>query len=244
MYTIICKECGSNYSSRYSSTKFCSDKCRCKYNKKHRGHEQVCKHCNAVFKSYKKRSCCSHECLTLRRKQAHQASVKKQRSSNPLRKKILKQVIKPKTSLRVVHIKECKQCGSLFGTTKQGGVCFCSVKCRKRNKNKVREFTKERKKIRAIKNGGFDSSISSEKLFKRDNGICYICKCNCNYNDYKIIDSAFVTGDSFPTIEHVVPISKGGTHTWNNVMLACMKCNTNKGTQLINEAEEQLKFFV
>lgn len=240
MHTIICKECGSDYSSRYRTTKFCSDKCRSKYNKKNKGHEQTCKQCNKTFRNYKKRIYCSFECSIVNPKKVNP----NERAIRLLRKNILKHAVKPKSTLRVVRITECKQCGLLFGTSGQGGVCFCSDKCRRRNKNKVKELTKERKKERAIENGGFDSSISSEKLFKRDNGICYICKCKCNYDDYHTRGETIIVGDTFPTIEHVIPISKGGTHTWDNVMLACMRCNTTKGTQMINKSEEQLNFFV
>jgi len=31
------------------------------------------------------------------------------------------------------------------------------------------------------------------------------------------------------TIDHVVPLSKGGTHTWGNVVPAHAKCNWDKG---------------
>lgn len=31
------------------------------------------------------------------------------------------------------------------------------------------------------------------------------------------------------TIDHIVPISQGGTHTWDNVQLMCWQCNITKG---------------
>lgn len=31
------------------------------------------------------------------------------------------------------------------------------------------------------------------------------------------------------TIDHVVPRSRGGKHTWDNVVIACESCNTRKG---------------
>ncbi|GFE70389.1 HNH endonuclease [Chroococcus sp. FPU101] len=33
------------------------------------------------------------------------------------------------------------------------------------------------------------------------------------------------------TIDHVLPRSKGGQHTWDNVVIACESCNTRKGDQ-------------
>ncbi len=34
-----------------------------------------------------------------------------------------------------------------------------------------------------------------------------------------------------PTIDHKLPISRGGQHTWDNVTLLCRSCNTRKGTK-------------
>jgi 5-methylcytosine-specific restriction endonuclease McrA len=31
------------------------------------------------------------------------------------------------------------------------------------------------------------------------------------------------------TVDHVLPVSKGGTLEWNNCVTACMPCNTAKG---------------
>jgi 5-methylcytosine-specific restriction endonuclease McrA len=31
------------------------------------------------------------------------------------------------------------------------------------------------------------------------------------------------------TIEHVIPISKGGTNAQNNLMLSCKSCNNERG---------------
>jgi 5-methylcytosine-specific restriction endonuclease McrA len=37
------------------------------------------------------------------------------------------------------------------------------------------------------------------------------------------------------TIEHIMPISKGGTHTWANTTLACHQCNTSKNAKTVDE---------
>lgn len=38
------------------------------------------------------------------------------------------------------------------------------------------------------------------------------------------------------TIDHVLPRSRGGKTTWENVVLACIKCNMRKGNKLLHEA--------
>ena len=39
------------------------------------------------------------------------------------------------------------------------------------------------------------------------------------------------------TFDHVVPRSKGGTTTWENVVAACSPCNLRKGDKLCREAD-------
>lgn len=37
-------------------------------------------------------------------------------------------------------------------------------------------------------------------------------------------------------VDHVVPRSQGGTHTWDNVVAACRRCNTKKGGRTPEQA--------
>lgn len=43
------------------------------------------------------------------------------------------------------------------------------------------------------------------------------------------------------TLDHVVPLSRGGKTTWENMVTACKKCNNKKGNQMLYEAQMQLK---
>jgi 5-methylcytosine-specific restriction endonuclease McrA len=47
-------------------------------------------------------------------------------------------------------------------------------------------------------------------------------------------------GDGFPshylTFDHIVPRSRGGRTTWDNVVTACETCNLRKGNRLAHEA--------
>jgi 5-methylcytosine-specific restriction endonuclease McrA len=38
------------------------------------------------------------------------------------------------------------------------------------------------------------------------------------------------------TIDHIIPRSKGGTHTWENVVIACESCNCSKSDHTPKEA--------
>ena len=52
--------------------------------------------------------------------------------------------------------------------------------------------------------------LSRRAVFTRDGQTCVYC------------------GGSATSIDHVVPRSRGGTHTWDNVVAACRRCNHTK----------------
>lgn len=77
---------------------------------------------------------------------------------------------------------------------------------------------------RARERGGdYDFTVTREALRERDGDACHYCRRVMDFerNDRKIRkDKA--------TIEHVVPISAGGGHTFANTVLACWGCNSEK----------------
>lgn len=42
------------------------------------------------------------------------------------------------------------------------------------------------------------------------------------------------------TVEHLLPVSRGGTTTWMNTVVACLACNTRKGDRTPQEARMPL----
>ena len=38
------------------------------------------------------------------------------------------------------------------------------------------------------------------------------------------------------TVDHIIPKTMGGTDTWENLICACVKCNTRKGNHSLSEA--------
>lgn len=75
-------------------------------------------------------------------------------------------------------------------------------------------------------------AIKLDDLIDRDNGTCYICGRKTSKSDHYYVHGWFATGDLYPTVDHVIPLSKGGTHTWGNVRLACRQCNSIKSNQV------------
>jgi 5-methylcytosine-specific restriction endonuclease McrA len=57
--------------------------------------------------------------------------------------------------------------------------------------------------------------VSRREVLRRDNHACQYCGSGKRL-----------------TLDHVIPRSKGGQHTWNNVVAACESCNSKKGDRL------------
>lgn len=122
--------------------------------------------------------------------------------------------------------RECAECGALFYCLDNETRVTCSTECSKRRSN--RRADKRIPKEQRV------DKISLKKLFKRDNGICYLCGCECDWDDWKTSRRGNkYPGDKYPVIEHVIPVSKGGLDSWDNVRLACSKCNSEKSDGII-----------
>jgi 5-methylcytosine-specific restriction endonuclease McrA len=60
-------------------------------------------------------------------------------------------------------------------------------------------------------------------VFLRDGHVCQYC------------------GGPAENVDHVVPRSRGGAHTWDNVVAACRRCNTRKENRLPQEVGLRLR---
>lgn len=110
---------------------------------------------------------------------------------------------------------ECPVCGRKFRSSNPS-VVYCSSRCRNRHKGYSDHVL--RAKMHGVE---YDRSITLDKLIERDGLTCYLCGKTCDTSDKRW--GSF--GPDYPTIDHVVPLSKGGTHTWDNVRVACGECN-------------------
>lgn len=66
-------------------------------------------------------------------------------------------------------------------------------------------------------------ALNRRAVFARDGNRCQYC------------------GATAENIDHVVPRSKGGTHTWDNVVAACRPCNTRKEDRFLHETNFRLR---
>jgi len=65
--------------------------------------------------------------------------------------------------------------------------------------------------------------LSRRAVFARDSHRCQYC------------------GHAAENIDHVVPRSRGGEHSWENVVASCRACNARKEDRLLSETELSLR---
>lgn len=125
-----------------------------------------------------------------------------------------------------------KSCG--LNKAQDNGVC--SEECRRIKKNQSVRASRKRRGVRdshrhrARKYGvAFDPSITLKKLIARDGLRCAICGGMCDMNDHSW---SKYSGALYPSIDHIIPMAKGGPHTWDNVQVAHMICNSEKGDKI------------
>jgi 5-methylcytosine-specific restriction endonuclease McrA len=79
--------------------------------------------------------------------------------------------------------------------------------------------------------GEHDPTVTRANLRRQYGDHCFYCD--------QLMDFARYTHTTRPrnlaTLEHVEPISKGGGHTWDNVVLACLDCNLRKNARTLDE---------
>lgn len=193
-----------------------------------------CKRCGSVFKrkynSLQQRhsgcpSCAERHFEELQKqkreaqlqKEADRLRMKAERDSRETNRSLAKRLAN--------HV--CKTCGRTYciELTGYNSTTYCSEMCqtsyyrRKHDQQRYRKMYSKR----------HDNDITLRKLFDRDNGVCYLCNKPCDWNDCQRSESTFIAGPTYPSIDHVVPLAKGGLHVWDNVRLCCRECNSKKG---------------
>jgi len=65
-------------------------------------------------------------------------------------------------------------------------------------------------------------ALTNQALFARDRHLCMYCGMHYSRSDL--------------TRDHVLPLSRGGLDIWENVVAACLACNTRKGSKTPQQA--------
>ena len=112
--------------------------------------------------------------------------------------------------------RECRECGKHFMPNRQPGSgqprrLYCSARCAHRADHRA---CRHRERARKHDGRAYEP-VTLLQIAKRDNWRCHICRKRVTRTTW--------------SLDHLVPLSVGGTHTRDNLALAHHRCNTLRG---------------
>jgi len=126
---------------------------------------------------------------------------------------------------KALSARTCKRCGTGFtpayGDKRRG---FCSRQCLRAT---IRRIGKQVRRARL--RGNVAERVDPLVVFGRDKWTCQICKRPTPQKQRGTVDG------SAPELDHIVPLSLGGEHTYANTQCACRRCNQAKGAKVLGQ---------
>lgn len=120
----------------------------------------------------------------------------------------------------------CRECGLVKGINNAAGLCrgcLATYKKRSNSRAKIRGKGKYRERVEAA-----GDAISLQGLLDRLGRRCHLC------GKLTKLDVGWLHPLA-AQVDHIIPISKGGLHTWDNVAIAHRFCNSKKGNRAAND---------
>lgn len=217
-----CDECGQPV-QRKGRFAVCSS---CAAERKRRGAKrplQICPVCQRNFMPKSNHAeVCSRDCVHVRLRWRRAARIVSKGlpvalPQGPPRPRQARMVVRKSYRRRRFIGGHCAECGEVFVAT-QATARYCSNVCA------TRDHRRRHKQIRSwrIRSRSRRDRISLPTLAERDSWKCHLC-------------GGKVTRETW-SVDHIVPLSQYGTHTWDNVALAHHRCNTIRNVQDLGTA--------
>lgn len=224
-----CVVCGKQFTTWHSAFVTCSDECRERYKRPYDPERERARyikiHPGALTAEERNKKRHEEHLKRVAKQSAEQQVEKAKREAKRAQKEAEKEKRKQENIEYWQHYEAehaCAHCGKTFiahyPTTK-----YCSDKCQSKMNRKKRRY----------KGITVDSDISLFKLAERDQDRCQICGQLVDWDDFVKTDKATICGNMYPSIDHIIPISVGGLHSWDNIQLAHRICNTRKNNKVI-----------
>lgn len=129
-----------------------------------------------------------------------------------------RRIVAQKPTKRVFKSGQCEVCSAWFVCLYGSGTC--SAQCQQRKYRDNHLELKQRRRARQRK--AFVAPVYRARIFSRDNYTCQLCLLPLDMQAQSPDNHA-------PTIDHVIPLARGGTHQPGNVQAAHFICNAIKG---------------
>jgi len=218
-----CKGCGITYMPKQANrNSYCSRACAYRHrdqwtavgksnpNKpgpKTRVYFKVCAHCRGAFVTkWKLAPVCSSECR------------KKIACAKSLARNI-------ETTKRARSIRKCKCCNLAF-SPEYGDkrAVYCSMACRNKHAGRISKAVR-----RARKKGVNAETVNPFKVFNRDGWKCQLCGASTPRKQRGKNEH------NSPELDHIIPLSKGGEHSYRNTQCLCRRCNISKSDRALGQ---------
>ncbi len=172
--------------------------------------------CSGKFMGYHGELSCSPECKAARRKKKEEIQKRKRVAARA----VLRAAFKPVPFV-------CKGCGIKAFTSfdHPNRKVFHSDECFQRFVTKTHGKHPKRARAKGVPYEYFEAT----RIFERDHWRCQLCGRKTPKR---------LRGTSHPrapTLDHITPIGKGGSHTIVNVQTACKECNSDKGSRALGQ---------
>lgn len=137
--------------------------------------------------------------------------------------------------------RQCEACGHIMPTFIRSDAIYCGPECQQaawyaRDADRLRiasriwaranpESRKDAEHRRQARKFGTDAeSVDRKQIWVRDNGRCGLCS--------EEVDPALRRPDPMSgSLDHIVPLSRGGAHRASNIQLTHLVCNLRKGVK-------------
>ena len=125
--------------------------------------------------------------------------------------------------------RKCATCGKSCGYSFGRGRTYCSKSCA--NKSEASRDSKRASKARrrALERGATVETVKPFVVFDRDRWRCQLCGIKTPKSMRNTIK------DNAPELDHIIPLSKGGAHSYLNTQCACRKCNGLKSSKPLGQ---------
>lgn len=130
-----------------------------------------------------------------------------------------------KSDVRDRSPRPCRECAAVFvpvyGMKRRS---FCSQDCCDRSTNRT-----ARLKRKARKRAATVESVNPTRVFVRDGWLCHLCGGKTDRARRGTYHP------KAPELDHIVPLSKGGAHSYANTACAHRKCNAAKSDTIMGQ---------
>ena len=153
-------------------------------------------------------------------------------------------------TLPVISMTACAVCGVLIVPNSRKPRRFCSAQCLRDHHNPIKNeaakaersrrrdvgepsmYSEREREVRRINDhrrrarrvGARSERVSHRAVFERDNWVCGLCG---DPVDPSVKWPSLMSA----SLDHVVPLARGGSHTYDNVQLAHSGCNIRVGVR-------------